>query len=372
MTDLALQQTAGTPPKLVVSGLRKTYGTTVALHPTDLTLRSGEFMTLLGPSGSGKTTLLMMVAGLLQADGGELSIDGRKATYAPPWERDIGMVFQNYALFPHLTVFENIAFPLRMRRQPEAKIKREVMRVLDIVQLPHTAQRLPRALSGGQQQRIALARCFVFQPSLILMDEPLGALDKKLRDQLQLEIKHLHKSLGITILYVTHDQEEALTMSDRICLMNGGRIEQLGTPSELYFEPATVFAADFLGESNFLDGTVRSASADGLTIDAGGGSIRGAGAFATGTEVKLMVRPESIRTAHAPSEGWNAVPGTVRETIFVGGVTRHYIDLAAGGSIVALELTDRKTPPPAQGQQVFATWPVQATAVLAAGGGSAP
>ncbi|MDU0342872.1 ABC transporter ATP-binding protein [Bosea rubneri] len=372
MTDLTLQQNAGTPPKLVVSGLHKTYGATVALHPTDLTLRSGEFMTLLGPSGSGKTTLLMMVAGLLQADGGELSIDGHKATYAPPWERGIGMVFQNYALFPHLTVFENIAFPLRMRRMPEAEIRREVARVLEIVQLPHTAQRQPRALSGGQQQRIALARCFVFKPSFILMDEPLGALDKKLRDQLQLEIKHLHKSLGITILYVTHDQEEALTMSDRICLMNGGRIEQLGTPAELYFEPATVFAADFLGESNFLEGKVRSNSPDGLVIDAVGGAISGAGNFAAGSAVKVMVRPESVRAALKPVEGWNAVPGTVRETIFVGGVTRHYIELAEGGTVVALELTDRRTQPADPGREVFATWPVSATVVLAAEKGKMP
>jgi len=372
MQNTALRQDGGPAHKLVVSGLRKTYGATVALHPTELTLRAGEFMTLLGPSGSGKTTLLMMVAGLLQADGGELAIDGRTATYAPPWERDIGMVFQNYALFPHLTVFENIAFPLRMRRRPEAEIRREVARVLDLVQLPHVAQRQPRALSGGQQQRIALARCFVFKPSFILMDEPLGALDKKLRDQLQLEIKHLHKSLGITILYVTHDQEEALTMSDRICLMNGGRIEQLGTPAQLYFEPATVFAADFLGESNFLDGTVRTASPDGLVIDAAGASIRGAGAFATGAPVKVMVRPESVRAGLSPVEGWNALPGTLKETIFVGGVTRHYITTASGGDIVALQLTDRNSNPLTAGQPLFVSWPVSDTAVLAPTAGNAP
>ena len=222
----------------------------VALAGADLELREGEFLTLLGPSGSGKTTLLMIVAGLIQPDGGEVSIDGRLATYAPPFKRDVGMVFQNYALFPHLSVGENIAFPLRMRRVPEATIQQEVRRILEVVRLPDVGGRLPRALSGGQQQRIALARCMVYKPSIILMDEPLGALDKKLRDQMQLEIKQLHAELRITVLYVSHDQEEAMIMSDRICLMRDGHIEQIGTPDELYFQPRTRFAAEFLGESN--------------------------------------------------------------------------------------------------------------------------
>src|SRR5690606_24648249 len=216
-------------------------------------MREGEFLTLLGPSGSGKSTLLMAIAGLNNPDDGEIWIDGKLATFLPPFQRDIGMVFQNYALFPHMTIFENIAFPLRMRGTEAATIKTKVADVLDKVQLSHVAQRLPRELSGGQQQRIALARCFVYQPSIILMDEPLGALDKKLRDALQLEIKQLHEDLGITVLYVTHDQEEAMVMSDRICLMNNARIEQIGTPDELYHRPKTVYAADFLGESNFMD-----------------------------------------------------------------------------------------------------------------------
>ena len=231
----------------------------VALAGADLETREGEFVTLLGPSGSGKTTLLLLVAGLIQPDGGEVWIDGKLSTYMPPHRRDIGIVFQNYALFPHMTLFENIAFPLRMRRVPEAKIREEVRRVLAIVQLSGVEDRLPAQLSGGQQQRIALARCMVYQPSLILMDEPLGALDKKLRQQLQLEIRQLHQRLGITVLYVTHDQEEALAMSDRICLMNEGEIEQVGAPSDLYFRPRSVFAADFLGESNLLDAVVTAA-----------------------------------------------------------------------------------------------------------------
>ncbi|SVD61536.1 uncharacterized protein METZ01_LOCUS414390, partial [marine metagenome] len=201
--------------KLKIRNIRKTYGEVVALERVHLDLQEGEFLTLLGPSGSGKTTMLMAIAGLNDPDEGEIWIDGKLATYLPPFRRDIGMVFQNYALFPHMSIFENIAFPLRMRKFNEAFIHKEVTRVLEMIQLPEVAGRMPSQLSGGQQQRIALARAFVYEPSIILMDEPLGALDKKLRDQMQLEIKHLHEKLKITLLYVTHDQEEAMVMSDR-------------------------------------------------------------------------------------------------------------------------------------------------------------
>ena len=232
--------------KLRTHGVRKTYGSVVALKSASIEMQEGEFLTLLGPSGSGKTTLLMAIAGLNNPDSGEIWIDGKLATYLPPFKRDIGMVFQNYALFPHMTIFDNIAFPLRMRKMDAARIRKEVGRVLEIVELGHVSMRFPRELSGGQQQRIALARCFVYKPSIILMDEPLGALDKKLRDTLQREIKQLHENLGITVLYVTHDQEEAMVMSDRICVMNDGGIDQIGTPDELYFNPTSVFTADFL------------------------------------------------------------------------------------------------------------------------------
>ncbi|WP_332690519.1 ABC transporter ATP-binding protein [Bosea sp. (in: a-proteobacteria)] len=362
--------------KLVVEGLTKRYGDFTALHPTDLTVRAGEFMTLLGPSGSGKTTLLMMVAGLLQPDEGRLAIDGRNATYAPPWERGIGMVFQNYALFPHLSVFENIAFPLRMRRTGEAEIKAAVGRALDVVRLPHVADRLPRALSGGQQQRIALARCLVFEPSLILMDEPLGALDKKLRDQLQLEIKHLHRQIGTTILYVTHDQQEALTMSDRVCLMNGGRIEQLGAPQELYFRPRSHFAADFLGESNFIEATVARRSGEALELACAGQErlVRAqAGASeAAGAKVRLMIRPESLSvTLQAPATG-NALSGTLLETLFVGGTTRQYIALDGLGTVFCLELTAPAGRQLKPGEKVFAGWAEERGVVLAADAGAQP
>ena len=244
--------------KLTISELRKTYGPVTAVARVSLDVGEGEFVTLLGPSGSGKTTLLMMVAGLTWPDSGEVSIDGRLCTYLPSHKRDIGMVFQNYALFPHLTVHENIAFPLRMRRMSDQDISRRVRQALETVRLPDVGERETSALSGGQQQRIALARCIVYQPSIILMDEPLGALDKKLREEMQLEIKHLHEQLGITVLYVTHDQEEAMVMSDKICLFNEGSIEQVGSPEEMYFAPRSKFAASFLGESNILNASVKA------------------------------------------------------------------------------------------------------------------
>ena len=276
--------------KLEIRNLRKTYGPVVAVAEADLEMREGEFLTLLGPSGSGKTTLLMMVAGLIQPDRGEVWIDGTLATYLPSFKRDIGMVFQSYALFPHLTVFENVAFPLRMRRVPEATTAREVQRVLEVVRLPGVGDRLPRALSGGQQQRVALARCIVYRPSIVLMDEPLGALDKKLRDQMQLEIKHLHTQLGITVLYVTHDQEEAMIMSDRICLMNEGRIEQIGTPSELYFRPRTVFAATLIAFGSYagMVGAVSSGNAAGGALGGAAGGGAGAGCCGGGGAARRL------------------------------------------------------------------------------------
>jgi len=352
--------------KLRVDGVHKRFGSFVALKETSLELRQGEFLTLLGPSGSGKTTLLMMVAGLMEPDGGNLWIDGQLATYAPPYERDIGMVFQSYALFPHLTIAENIAFPLRMRRHPSAQIDKQVRDVLELVQLPHVAQRYPRELSGGQQQRIALARCIVYQPSIILMDEPLGALDKKLRDQLQLEIKRLHKQLGTTILYVTHDQEETLTMSDRVCLMNHGHIEQIGTPNDLYFRPRTVFAADFLGESNILSGQAVSQGEALVTISSAelGGSLHAVGAHSG--PLNWMVRPERMRLASAPEPGLNSIQGVLTEVIFTGGVTRSLITTAGGATLMVAGLTFEQGLTSQPGQAVWVVWHPSDTVLLPA------
>ena len=329
--------------KLQVRGLRKTYADIVALHGADLDLRDGEFLTLLGPSGSGKTTLLLAIAGLNEPDGGEIRIDGKLATYLPPFKRDLGMVFQNYALFPHMTIYDNIAFPLKMRRRSAADTAAAVKRVLDIVQLPDLAERYPRQLSGGQQQRIALARALVYEPSVVLMDEPLGALDKKLRDRLQLEIKQLHQELGIAVLYVTHDQEEALVMSDRICLMRDGRIEQLGTPDDLYFRPRTVFAADFLGESNLLAGRVIG-HVEGLAkveLD-DGTALVGTSAIGLdpGQRVRVMVRPEALRILRDDEAADNRLPAILRDVVMTGGTTLHLFRTPGGVELSARRLTD--------------------------------
>ncbi len=345
----------------------KTYGAVTALAGATLDLAEGEFLTLLGPSGSGKTTLLMMVAGLVPPSSGEVWIDGTLATYLPPDKRDIGVVFQSYALFPHLSVYENIAFPLRMRRLAEADIRREVARVLDIVQLPQMAERLPRALSGGQQQRIALARCMVYRPSIILMDEPLGALDRKLRDQMQLEIKDLHARLGITVLYVTHDQEEAMALSDRICLMNHGRIEQIGTPEALYFQPQSVFAAEFLGESNILDAAVVSREARGVTLRGPAGlALNAAGTVPADGAVKLVVRPECLRLLGPGEIADNVAVGRLKERVFVGGVSRFFVALDDGTVLSVKQLTVGDVAGARPGDAVRVGWSAAHTLVLPA------
>jgi putative spermidine/putrescine transport system ATP-binding protein len=356
--DLSAPPRVAPATKLSVRGVAKNYGLVSALAEASLDMAQGEFLTLLGPSGSGKTTLLMIVAGLIQPTKGEVWIGGRLSTYAPPNKRDIGVVFQNYALFPHLTIQENIAFPLRMRGVPGAEAASRVTRALEIVRLPHVAGRLPRELSGGQQQRIALARCMVYEPSIILMDEPLGALDRKLRDHMQMEIKQLHKQLGITVLYVTHDQEEAMAMSDRICLMHNGRIAQLGSPEELYFRPNSVFVADFLGESNIIDAKVIGAGADGLVELAGGLRVRAAVAPAlpVGMAVKLMLRPESLRLLQPGETSDNMAEGTLTETVFIGGIYRHFVTIAGDVVLSLKQFTDPAIPVPPLGSALRVGW----------------
>jgi putative spermidine/putrescine transport system ATP-binding protein len=318
--------------KLAITGLTKRYGSFVALAPTDLEVAEGEFLTLLGPSGSGKTTLLSLIAGLAVPDGGRLLINGQDVTYGAPYERDIGMVFQNYALFPHMTIAENIAFPLKMRRVDGATAARRAAEALELVRLPHVASRFPKELSGGQQQRIALARCLVYKPSIVLMDEPLGALDKKLRDQMQLEIKRIHRELRATIVYVTHDQEEAMTMSDRICLMNGGKIEQLGTPSDLYFRPRSLFTADFLGESNLFRGTVVQAHGDRVDVMLADGRTRASAlsqdSLAAGSAVRLMVRPQNMALGAGAG---TVLQGRVLDSMITGSLTKLYLQSPCAG-----------------------------------------
>lgn len=286
-------------------GVEKTYdGVNIVVERLDLAIHRGEFLTMLGPSGSGKTTSLMMLAGFEMPTAGTIVLDGKPIERLPPHHRNIGVVFQNYALFPNMTVAENVAFPLQMRKVDKAAQKRRVESALDMVQMANFAGRRPSQLSGGQQQRIALARALVFEPSLVLMDEPLGALDKQLREHMQIEIKHLHERLGITIVYVTHDQSEALTMSDRIAIFDKGRVQQLGTPSDVYERPSNPFVAQFIGDNNALHGTVSDVSGNRCTVRVDGADhpvIAALGApLEVGDRTTLSIRPERIRITAIP------------------------------------------------------------------------
>lgn len=312
-------------PALVrFTGIQKTYdGEHLVVKNLDLDIGKGEFVTLLGPSGSGKTTTLMMLAGFEVPTHGEIYLAGRPINNMPPHKRDIGMVFQNYALFPHLTIEENVAFPLSVRRINKTEAQERVRTALRMIKLENLAQRRPAQLSGGQQQRVALARALVFNPQLVLMDEPLGALDKRLREQMQLEIKQLHETMGITVVYVTHDQSEALTMSDRIAVFNDGIVQQIDKPSALYEHPVNSFVANFIGENNVLAGTVESIERGYCRVAlASGGSVvaRAVNVAGPGAATSLSVRPEriSILTEEANCDGPNRLPATVQNTIYVG------------------------------------------------------
>nr|WP_100961532.1 ABC transporter ATP-binding protein [Bosea sp. FBZP-16] len=344
-----------------ISGLRKDYGSVVALHDTELSVPTGEFLTLLGPSGSGKTTLLNLIAGMASPTRGRIVINGRDVTEVPAEKRGLGMVFQNYALMPHMTVSENIAFPLEIRKVPRAEIRRRVAEVLDLVRLPHVGDRKPKELSGGQQQRISIARCIVYKPDLILMDEPLGALDKKLREQMQLEIRRIHKELGITMLYVTHDQEEALNMSDRIMLMNAGRVEQIGTPDQLYFAPRTQFAADFIGASTLLDATVAETGEPALLRLSASEScrVRLHSAAPVGTVGKLLLRPEALRLVQngQVTAGHNVLHGHLDNTLVTGATSKHFVTLDNGATLAIQELTDPSTTRLEPGLRMQVSWP---------------
>jgi len=345
------------PLKLSARGLSKRYGDALALDTTDLMVEEGEFLTLLGPSGSGKTTLLQMICGLVAPTSGRIVIDGVDHTHTRVHERDIGLVFQHYALFPHMTVEENVAFPLRMRGMGAKEVQQKVRAALDMVQLSLLAHRLPRELSGGQQQRVALARCFIYEPSIILMDEPLGALDKKLREHLQMEIRQLHQQTRATIIYVTHDQEEALALSDRICLMNQARIEQIGTPREIYAHPVSAFAADFIGTSNIFFGKVggdrQSVCCD--TLDAP--ITAPPHAFPSGKEVAVVVRPEQMRL---DGSGTNRLEGMVADCVYAGSESRVIINVGRAGRITVRAGLD--TPEP--GSRVTASWDAEQSVVV--------
>jgi len=327
---MATAATLASGAPLRIERLVKRYDNVVAVADVSLEIQGGEFLTLLGPSGSGKTTTLMMIAGFTDLSAGAIWVGDQDMTAVPSYRRGFGMVFQNYALFPHMTIAENIAFPLKMRRIARAERAERVARVLDLVRLPGYGDRYPNQLSGGQQQRVALARALVYNPPVLLMDEPLGALDKKLREELQLEIKRIQGQLGITAIYVTHDQEEALVMSDRIAVMNAGRIEQVDTPQVLYERPATRFVADFIGESNIVPleishggeaGPPRLRSGQPVVLPNGGPPQ-------TRDHAELIVRPEKVRFADEEPDLDNVLIGRVTELIYVGDATKYRIQVA--------------------------------------------
>ncbi|HXG16630.1 MAG TPA: ABC transporter ATP-binding protein [Calidithermus sp.] len=363
--------TAGRPgvPAIRLERVGKVFdGRVVAVDDVSLEVGEGEFFSLLGPSGCGKTTTLRLIAGFETPDAGRLWIRGRDVTGVPPERRGTGMVFQNYALFPHRTVFENVAFGLRMRRVPRAEIARRVAAALRLVDLEGLGDRRPAQLSGGQQQRVALARALVIEPAVLLCDEPLGALDKKLRQAMQFELKQLQRRIGVSLVYVTHDQEEALTMSDRIAVMHRGRVVQVGSPREIYDRPATRFVSDFIGDSNLLDATVEAGgdgplalrTADGLRLRA----PRRPGVTA-GQRVTLAVRPERVRllAAGEPAAD-NTVGGTIDSANFQGTAVLYRIACDSGRRLLALEPNDRGGGIRPVGTRVRAGWSTDDGVVL--------
>ena len=351
-------------------GLTKRYGEETVVNAIATTIAPGEFFSLLGPSGSGKTTTLMMVAGFVHPDDGAILLDGENIASVPPQKRGFGMVFQNYAIFPHLNVFENIAFPLRARHWSKAAVVERVTWALDLVRLGQFADRYARQLSGGQQQRVALARAIVFHPSVVLMDEPLGALDKNLRFEMQVEIKEIQQRLGMTVLYVTHDQEEAMSMSDRIAILNRGRIDQVGPPGEVYERPANPFVGRFLGEANLIEGLVAAKTGDVLRL-----------ALPSGQELRappsnscrngrgmMFIRPERVEIAPgthvAANPCGNVLAGRVRRCSFLGNILRYAVDVD-GASPITVDLQNAVgVMPLAAGTPVTLHWPVADSLIL--------
>jgi spermidine/putrescine ABC transporter ATP-binding subunit len=345
--------------------VKKTYDRrSLVVRDFTLDVRRGEFVTLLGPSGSGKTTVLMMLAGFEHVTSGEISIDGESVTRTAPYERNIGMVFQNYALFPHMTVNENLAYPLKVRKLPKSEIRQRVAQYLKLVELEDFGDRHPGQLSGGQRQRVALARALIFEPALVLLDEPLCALDKKLREQMQFEITRLHKTLGCTMVYVTHDQAEALTMSDRIAVFNHGVVQQFATPDALYERPANAFVAGFIGENNLIRGTGIANDSDVVTVSLDNATTLRAtpGDFRSGQGPCLVsVRPEKLAIATPlarPSPTDNVLSARFVTQHYVGDFIRYYFELADGTRLIVKTMNDAKAPSLAEGQLTDLFWSV--------------
>ena len=344
-------------------GVQKSYdGGTLVVKDLNLDIAQGEFLTMLGPSGSGKTTCLMMLAGFESTTRGAIYLGDQRIDNVPPHKRDIGMVFQNYALFPHMTVAENLAFPLKVRKIPAAEIADRVKRVLDMVELGSFGSRMPAQLSGGQQQRVAVARALVFEPKLVLMDEPLGALDKNLREQMQYEIKHIHNNLGVTVVYVTHDQSEALTMSNRIAVFNDGVIQQLAPPEDLYERPLNAFVAAFIGENNRLDGQVTGLNGVGCAVTLDDGSeikalkvnVSGVGERST-----LSLRPERVVIEPESGRFPNVFEARVEELIYLGDHIRTRATVCGNSEFVIKIPNGQGTRPISVGQSVRVGWAME-------------
>jgi spermidine/putrescine transport system ATP-binding protein len=335
----------------------KRFGAYEALKEASFEIRAGEFMTFLGPSGCGKTTCLRLISGFDTPTSGQIFLDGKDLTFEPPYRRDVNQVFQNYALFPHLTIYENIAFGLRMKKIPPAQIRERVDRVVKMTSLEAFIDRKPAQLSGGQRQRVALARAIVCEPKVLLLDEPLSALDAKLRTQMRVELKQLQKKLGITFIFVTHDQEEALTMSDRVAVINAGRVEQIGTVNEIYYKPATRFVASFIGESNIVEAEILRAEGEFLHCRLEGGlelDVRSPNPPAH-PQILLSLRPEKIRLTRENPGGRNSFPGTIEMEIFKGAVDDLTISVQGGLQLGAVLTNDGQAESDLhEGERIFA------------------
>lgn len=335
----------------------KRFGSFEALKDASFEIRAGEFMTFLGPSGCGKTTCLRLISGFDTPTSGQIFLDGKDVTFDPPYRRDVNQVFQNYALFPHLTIYENIAFGLLMKKVPPAQIRERVDRIVKMTSLEPFIERKPAQLSGGQRQRVALARAIVCEPKVLLLDEPLSALDAKLRTQMRIELKQLQKKLGITFIFVTHDQEEALTMSDRVAVLNAGRVEQIGTVNEIYYKPATRFVASFIGESNIVEAEVLRAEGEFLQCRLEGGlelAVRTSNPPAH-SKILLSLRPEKIRLTREKPAFRNTFPGTIEMEIFKGALDEFTISVQGGLQLGAVLANDGQAESDLrEGERVFA------------------
>ena len=378
MTDVAFENArqfegrrAGGEVVVQLEQVVKAFGKMVAVDHLDLQIQRGEFFSMLGPSGCGKTTTLRLIGGFEEPTEGVVRLDGRDVTDLPAFKRDVNTVFQSYGLFPHLNVFDNVAFGLRRRHVASAEVARRVNEALELVNLGRMAKRRPSMLSGGQQQRVALARALVNRPKVLLLDEPLGALDLKLRKQMQLELKRIQSEVGITFIFVTHDQEEAMTISDRIAVMNRGRIEQLGRPEDVYERPATVFVAEFLGASNLLEGTYRGVQDGWGWVELAGGSkvrVPADPSRTSGQRLRVGVRPEKINVypggAASPQEGENVMPATLKSAVFTGVSYQYFFETPDHGQVSAFDRNAGSGPVANPGGAVRLAWRPEHTFVM--------